>query len=140
MENVPIGKPSEYIYEMQRLQSFKNWPYGKRKACTAAKMAEAGFFFCGSDEEPDLAQCFLCRKKLDGWEPQDDPWKEHRKHSSQCYFVKIGKKESELTYQELTKIAKEIAINNLKAEHAELKARLDEDFNLTKRIMKKNKK
>jgi hypothetical protein len=37
-------------------------------------MAEAGFVFCGSKSEPDLVQCQVCLKKLDGWEQDDDPW------------------------------------------------------------------
>jgi hypothetical protein len=37
-------------------------------------MAEAGFIFCGSKSEPDLAQCHVCLKKLDGWEQDDEPW------------------------------------------------------------------
>jgi hypothetical protein len=39
-------------------------------------MAEAGFIFCGSKSEPDLTQCQVCLKKLDGWEKDDDPWYE----------------------------------------------------------------
>jgi hypothetical protein len=39
-------------------------------------MAEAGFVFCGSKQEPDLTQCQVCLKKLDGWEKDDDPWYE----------------------------------------------------------------
>jgi hypothetical protein len=37
-------------------------------------MAEAGFVFCGLKKEPDLTQCQVCLKKLDGWEQDDDPW------------------------------------------------------------------
>ena len=37
-------------------------------------MAAAGFYFKGSKKEPDLAECFVCQKELDGWEENDDPW------------------------------------------------------------------
>lgn len=60
-------------------------------------MAEAGFFWTGSFEEPDSAQCFVCNKQLDGWESNDDPWDEHRKHQPACSFVTIGKTEEFLT-------------------------------------------
>lgn len=38
------------------------------------QMAEAGFFHCPNDDEPDLVQCFVCHKKLHGWEPDEEPW------------------------------------------------------------------
>lgn len=37
-------------------------------------MAAAGFFAIGKNEEPDLVECFICSKQLDGWDPDDDPW------------------------------------------------------------------
>lgn len=37
------------------------------------QMADAGFYHCGNDKEPDYVQCFVCQKELDGWEPNDDP-------------------------------------------------------------------
>ncbi len=37
------------------------------------QMAEAGFYHCPTDQEPDLVKCFFCLKELDGWEPEDDP-------------------------------------------------------------------
>lgn len=63
-------------------------------------MAEAGFYWEGSVKEPDSAACFMCHKVLNGWEEQDDPWQEHKKHAPQCVFVKIGKKEDEYTVEE----------------------------------------
>ena len=38
------------------------------------QMAQAGFYHCPTDNEPDVAICFVCQKELDGWEPEDDPW------------------------------------------------------------------
>lgn len=64
-------------------------------------MAEAGFYWKGTPTEPDTAACFLCGKVLDGWEEDDDPWMEHRKHAPQCAFVKNGKAEDEYTVNEL---------------------------------------
>lgn len=60
-------------------------------------MAEAGFFWCGTEQENDAAACFLCGKQLDGWERTDNPWTEHMKHSPQCAFVKLGRPENDLT-------------------------------------------
>ena len=36
-------------------------------------MAQAGFYHCPTDQEPDLVKCFVCHKELDGWEPSDVP-------------------------------------------------------------------
>lgn len=56
-------------------------------------MAEAGFYFCGDD----TVKCFVCGKSLDGWENDDDPWKEHEKHAPRCYFVQLHLKEDDMT-------------------------------------------
>jgi baculoviral IAP repeat-containing protein 5 len=36
-------------------------------------MATAGFYWCGSESQPDLARCFVCLKDFEGWEPNDIP-------------------------------------------------------------------
>ncbi|KAJ9580201.1 hypothetical protein L9F63_004144 [Diploptera punctata] len=141
MENEQIPHPTQYVYEIQRLKSFNDWPYDVEDCiCTSKKMAEAGFFFCGSNKEPDLVQCFVCLKKLDGWEPEDDPWDEHRKHASKCPFVEIGKKQSKLTYPQQYKILKEAAVNMLKYKHNTLKTEADQNLKKSRTFMKKNRK
>ena len=45
-----------------RLQTFKHWPFKEDCACTPERMAEAGFYACGGETEPDLARCYFCRK------------------------------------------------------------------------------
>ncbi|XP_046394270.1 baculoviral IAP repeat-containing protein 5.1 [Ischnura elegans] len=77
-----------------RLETFKNWPFTENCACTPKKLAEAGFVYSGSDQEPDLVICFVCRKELDGWTPDDDPWQEHVSHSGKCPFIKDKNPES----------------------------------------------
>ena len=47
-------------------------------------MAEAGFYLC---KEPDEVRCYYCRRELDGWEPDDIPWKEHARRD--CPFIKV---------------------------------------------------
>ncbi|XP_074647862.1 baculoviral IAP repeat-containing protein 5-like [Tubulanus polymorphus] len=79
-----------------RLETFNDWPFASDCLCTPEKMAEAGFVHCPSNEEPDLAKCYICLKELDGWEPTDDPWKEHLSHSAGCLFVQFGKKKHTL--------------------------------------------
>ena len=41
-------------------------------------------------------------QELDGWEPEDDPWKEHAKHArGNCAYVNLGKKPAELTVEDV---------------------------------------
>ncbi|XP_067634439.1 baculoviral IAP repeat-containing protein 5.2 [Eurosta solidaginis] len=100
MDYTKFGK----MMEKNRVDSFKNWPFDEKCACSIRKMAEAGFYWSGNEREPDTVTCYVCNKTLDGWEPTDDPWKEHAKHAPQCNFVKYGRKETELTVQEFINI------------------------------------
>ena len=91
------GKPNDSIMLdiNARMLTFKHWPFSEDTGatCTPDKMAEAGFYCCGGENEPDLAKCYFCRKELDGWEPEDDPWKEHASHArGNCAYVNLGKK------------------------------------------------
>lgn len=81
-------------------------------------MAEAGFYWCGTEQENDTAACFLCRKVLDGWESSDDPWKEHKKHAPQCPFVKLAKPEREQTVAERFDLL-EVFVEKLKEDGTE---------------------
>ena len=61
-----IGKPNDSVMldESARLETFKRvqWPFMEDSACTPEKMAEAGFYACGGENEPDLVRCYFCRK------------------------------------------------------------------------------
>ncbi|XP_069809615.1 baculoviral IAP repeat-containing protein 5 isoform X2 [Dendropsophus ebraccatus] len=70
-------------------------------------MAAAGFIHCPGGNSPDVAQCFFCLKELEGWEPEDDPMDEHKKHSPACLFLTLKKKPEELTLSEFLKLDKE---------------------------------
>ena len=71
-------------------------------------MASAGFYFVGTDDEPDLVRCYYCRRELDGWEPSDDPWAEHARRD--CPFIKMAKKGHEkLTTEDMFKLEEERA-------------------------------
>ena len=51
-------------------------------------MAQAGFYHQPSSTGDDRAMCFTCNVCLVCWEPTDEPWSEHERHSPQCPFVK----------------------------------------------------
>nr|XP_039261294.1 baculoviral IAP repeat-containing protein 5-like [Styela clava] len=81
----------------KRLDTLKHWPFTARDGatCTAEKLAEVGFFCPNPDSDPDALQCFLCLKPLEGWEPMDSPFDEHKSHSPDCKFLKLGLPEIE---------------------------------------------
>eukprot|EP00038_Savillea_parva_P004438 m.137818 g.137818 ORF g.137818 m.137818 type:complete len:318 (-) comp11471_c0_seq3:102-1055(-) len=72
--------------EANRLKTFKFWPHKTFKH-KAKAFAAAGFVHCPSDDATDMVRCFTCNKHLAGWEPEDDPWEEHKSHCKQCPFV-----------------------------------------------------
>lgn len=63
-------------------------------------MAEAGFIFIGTKDEPDGVKCFFCSKCLDGWDETDDPWLEHLKHAPQCRFAKLQRPQDSITLKD----------------------------------------
>ncbi|KAK3529590.1 hypothetical protein QTP70_032008 [Hemibagrus guttatus] len=70
-------------------------------------MAKAGFIHVPSENSPDIAQCFFCLKELEGWEPEDDPEKEHKAHSPSCNFITLKKSVESLTVEEFLRLQKE---------------------------------
>jgi hypothetical protein len=51
-------------------------------------LARAGFFYKPSPDSLDNVQCFSCGIKLDGWEIDDVPIKEHLSHSAGCDWAR----------------------------------------------------
>ncbi|XP_003392050.2 PREDICTED: baculoviral IAP repeat-containing protein 5-like [Amphimedon queenslandica] len=106
-ESVSIFEGSFYTVE-QRLETFKGsyWPYETGK-CTPLKMAEAGFYFCGTSSTPDWVRCIVCHHEMDGWEETDDPWEEHCAHSPNCYYLKKAKDPYKITVGDVIEMEKE---------------------------------
>lgn len=140
---------SSLFWKKVRLESFKDWPFQSSKdVCSPERMASAGFFSKANKDEPDLVECFICSKQLDGWESSDDPWKEHEKHQASCAFVKLQKQDECLwTVQELFEL---IRVYNLKECEKELEnekiklkkeaAKLAEEIPLLFKSLRKNKR
>ncbi|XP_008102410.1 baculoviral IAP repeat-containing protein 5 isoform X1 [Anolis carolinensis] len=106
----------EIYLKEHRAATFVDWPFVSDCACTPERMAEAGFIHTPSENAPDVAQCFVCFKELEGWEPEDDPMEEHQRHSPNCAFLRLQKDTAKLTLQELLKLHKERMINLSKKE------------------------
>ncbi|EDV91550.1 GH13432 [Drosophila grimshawi] len=111
-----------HLLEKHRIESFKDWPFSAKSACSIGKMAEAGFYWTGTKRENDTATCFVCGKTLDGWESEDDPWKEHLKHAPQCEFVKLGCAEKDMTVDQFLKIFHAVVNSSIEKSVKQFKA------------------
>ncbi|GFS08889.1 baculoviral IAP repeat-containing protein 5 [Elysia marginata] len=80
-----------FLSEKARLATFEDWPNDTSGYCTPERLAQAGFYFLPCDESPDNVCCVFCGKELDGWEPDDNPLEEHKKHSKACPFLAMPK-------------------------------------------------
>ncbi|KAK0161956.1 hypothetical protein PV327_008350 [Microctonus hyperodae] len=120
-----------------RLKSYEHWPYQDSELkCNPEHMAAAGFVCIGGADEPDLVECFICSKQLDGWDATDDPWQEHKKHQANCPYILLNKNKEEMwTIDELYTLVKqyyikecarkkEMIINDFKAERDKLSAEI----------------
>jgi len=74
--------------EVDRLETFNSWPHMDYRWALPGPMAEAGFYHPTSSTAEDRAMCFTCSVCLVCWESSDQPWSEHKRHSSNCSFVK----------------------------------------------------
>ncbi|CAD5115143.1 DgyrCDS4147 [Dimorphilus gyrociliatus] len=95
MSNEKAASKAFKFHDYQaRLASFKNWAFDdiEDSICTSVKLAEAGFFRPYPRKRPDLAECYICLKPLEGWEEQDDPWTEHKSHMPTCPLSKLRDK------------------------------------------------
>lgn len=88
-------------------------------------MSEAGFYFSGNERDPDSATCFFCYKQLDNWEENDDPFKEHRKHSPQCAFIQLNRPESQLLVSENLELLNKFGLNKLREKNEALEWELN---------------
>ncbi|XP_072753502.1 baculoviral IAP repeat-containing protein 5 [Anoplolepis gracilipes] len=107
MGNLLMPDTTSFFWKQNRIKTFNNWPFKTSDKCNVKSMVAAGFYAIGEDAEPDLVECFICGKQLDGWEAHDDPWNEHVKHESNCLFVKLNKQdEKEWTVHEMYELYK----------------------------------
>lgn len=74
-EPLPLEEGALYTVD-ERLNTFQvahcSWPFDSGP-CTPLKMAEAGFYFCGTDQAPDWVRCIVCHHDMEGWEATDVP-------------------------------------------------------------------
>ncbi|KAF2138039.1 uncharacterized protein K452DRAFT_277733 [Aplosporella prunicola CBS 121167] len=61
-----------------------SWPH---TAPSVEDLARAGFYYTPTASNPDNVTCFSCHRKLDGWEPEDNPALEHLTHAPECAWA-----------------------------------------------------
>ncbi|XP_070181060.1 dual E2 ubiquitin-conjugating enzyme/E3 ubiquitin-protein ligase BIRC6-like isoform X3 [Littorina saxatilis] len=74
--------------EAARRQTFSKWPHMGYKWALPEPMAQAGFYHQPNAPGDDRAMCFTCNVCLVCWEPTDEPWSEHERHSPNCPYIK----------------------------------------------------
>lgn len=114
---ISVNDKNYYLFEQDRLSSFKYWKFSDDLACNKFavrivvyiqaisndaivvkpfQLAAAGFYKCNTDKDgSDECVCFYCGKGLGDWDAEDDPFKEHKSHSPNCKFISLGRPESE---------------------------------------------
>ncbi|XP_076445589.1 uncharacterized protein LOC143283291 [Babylonia areolata] len=75
-------KRPDFAITSSRVNSFTNWPHCASHS--PEDMAEAGFYFVGTD---DLVRCFYCKGGLKSWSKSLRPWVEHARFYPRCPFV-----------------------------------------------------
>ncbi|KAF1751524.1 hypothetical protein GCK72_018078 [Caenorhabditis remanei] len=88
LKKIEESKSAPFIFYKDRLGTFKNYIYDdySNATCTSKTLARAGFVWTGDES----AMCPFCLKDL-SFDPDDDPWEEHKKRGSECEFVQLGK-------------------------------------------------
>lgn len=76
----------EFVSLDARIKSFTSWPLSM--FLSKEKLAEAGFYYTG---ESDQTVCHHCGGGLNDWQPYEDPWEQHAKWFSKCYYLKLMK-------------------------------------------------
>lgn len=76
------SKPSSYVT--------LKWPHPSNFKANADTLAEAGFFYDPSYDDPDNVACYVCGKELSGWETEDDPFDIHwEKCGKRCCWASV---------------------------------------------------
>ncbi|CAH8495719.1 unnamed protein product [Schistosoma rodhaini] len=81
-----MREPFTMQSEAHRRLTFTHWPHMDYQWITPSTLSEAGFYF-PLKFPLDIVCCLECSVRLSSWEPTDEPWSEHIRHSPQCSFV-----------------------------------------------------
>nr|XP_033324348.1 baculoviral IAP repeat-containing protein 6 [Megalopta genalis] len=74
--------------EEVRRETFSKWPHINYEWALPDQMAQFGLYHHPNGTGDDRVMCFTCNVCLVCWEPKDEPWSEHERHSPVCPFIK----------------------------------------------------
>ena len=77
LESFAAPKSKRSKASSSKLASSSKWPHPSSFKATPDTLAEAGFYFNPDSDSNDNVTCFMCKKSLGGWEPDDDPFTIH---------------------------------------------------------------
>lgn len=83
MIEIKDSKYNRYDRVEERVKSFKSWPLD---FISIDDLASNGFIYTG---KKDMTCCVYCGVHIEGWEKDDTPNLEHRKHSPRCPFIRM---------------------------------------------------
>ncbi|XP_043255701.1 baculoviral IAP repeat-containing protein 6 [Colletes gigas] len=87
LEGGPVDRALMFS-EAVRRDTFSKWPHMNHKWALPDQMAQVGFYHHPNATGDDRVMCFTCNVCLVCWEPKDEPWSEHERHSPTCPFIK----------------------------------------------------
>lgn len=73
-----------YMFEENRLDSFKYWDYAETEV-DKENLALLGFYFFGPD---DCCKCYFCNVEISQWKTRDSVWREHVQNSPYCRLIR----------------------------------------------------
>lgn len=83
----------EMMHKKSRCETFTSMSKNCATKFDLDILSEAGFFFEGKPEDGDRVCCYYCDHRIEDWSHDDDPWKEHARHSPSCQHVVLTKGE-----------------------------------------------
>ena len=83
LSELQFSSPDLIFYE-NRLKTFDLWPPQIQQ--NKFQLSKTGFFYTGKN---DTVECFSCGLMLCPLQKNDEPFIEHKVHSSNCLFLQI---------------------------------------------------
>ncbi|XP_076225750.1 BIR repeat containing ubiquitin-conjugating enzyme isoform X2 [Nomia melanderi] len=87
LEGSPADRALMFSEEVRR-ETFSKWPHINYEWALPDQMAQFGLYHHPNGTGDDRVMCFTCNVCLVCWEPKDEPWSEHERHSPACPFIK----------------------------------------------------
>ncbi|CAJ0561801.1 unnamed protein product, partial [Mesorhabditis spiculigera] len=112
----------QMLVASNRKLTFKEFQYDNENSkCTSLKLAEAGFYHAGATD----ATCPFCLKTM-SFDPEDDPWAEHKAHCPRCPFVVVNERdEGKWTVRQCVLLIAAIKANSMRDALGQFNAQLN---------------